>query len=477
MSRRDEEALAWAEQHLDGRIVNVERQVRWRPHYVLDVESAGGGRRHVLLRGYRNPGYTTPDEAGARAMLASEAAVLRALKSVPVAAPEFLGYNGELGWLLMEYIAGEAELTAIEDSDRRFTIYTGYVEELAKLHAFPLADIDLDPMLLRPASAKAFKQDLLDRHEAYFRGADLRYPEPVMEMGFRWLRANELPSERPVCLCLTDVGPNQFLFQGDQFGAFIDVEYGMVGDPLMEIGMMRGRDVTYHSGRMTEHIRHYGKAYEQLTGIALDIGALQYWTVAGPTLWNVFALPAAQHPDPTTIDTAFMLSYEVQQKRCILEGLAEWHGIHLETPALPEADPMQLGSLHEALAGQFEHYWPTRVADPQDAVFAQYSKAIADTLARGEATALSIGTDNKDELAELLGHRPNDWNAGLAELQARISKDYERDLEPTLNFLHRTELRREFLYEPMQRATGVSVRRLMQRFDHQLAKPKGGQRQ
>jgi aminoglycoside phosphotransferase (APT) family kinase protein len=465
MSRRDEEALAWAEQHLDGRIVNVERQVRWRPHYVLDVESAGGRRRRVLLRGFRNPGYTTPDEAGARAMLASEAAVLRGLGGAPVAAPEFLGYNAELGWLLMEYIVGEAELTAIQDADRRFRIYTGYVEELARLHAFPLADLDLDPMLPRPASAKEFQQGLLDRHEAYFRDAGLRYPEPVMELGFGWLRAHELPSERPVCLCLTDVGPNQFLFQGNQFRAFIDVEYGMVGDPLMEIGMMRGRDVTYHSGRMTEHIRQYGNAYEQLTGIELDFDALRYWTIAGPTLWNVFALPAAQRPDPTTIDTAFMLSYEVQQKRCILEGLAEWHGIKLEPPLLPEPDPMQLGPLHVALAEQFEHYWPTRLTDPQDVAFARYSKAIADTLARGEASALSIGTDNKDELAELLGHRPEGWNAGLAELQARISKDYEHDLERTLNFLHRSELRREFLYEPMQRATGVSVRRLMQRFD------------
>jgi hypothetical protein len=45
-----------------------------------------------------------------------------------------------------------------------------------------------------------------------------------------------------------------------------------------------------------------------------------------------------------------------------------------------------------------------------------------------------------DKLAELLGHRPNGWNAGLAELQARISKDYEHDLERTLNFLHRAEL-------------------------------------
>jgi hypothetical protein len=32
-----------------------------------------------------------------------------------------------------------------------------------------------------------------------------------------------------------------------------------------------------------------------------------------------------------------------------------------------------------------------------------------------------------------------------------------------VRFLHRVEMRREYLYEPMQRATGVSVRKPLQR--------------
>jgi aminoglycoside phosphotransferase (APT) family kinase protein len=463
MSRRETEAFAWVEELLGGRIVRTERQSRWRPQYFLDVEAPDGVRR-VVLRGFRNPGYTTPDEAGARAMLASEAAVLRALQSTPVRAPGLLGYHAELGWLVMEFLEGDAELTAVADADRRFAIYTGYVEELARLHAHPLEKIDLDPALPHPGSSRAFAEGLLERHEGYFRGCGLEFPEPVMELGFQWLRANPLPSERPLCLGLTDVGPNQFLFDEGGFRAFIDVEYGMVADPLMEIGMMRGRDVTYHSGRMVEHIRHYGATYERLTGTPLDLDALQWWTIAGPTLWNVFALPAAQRPDPTIIDTAFMLSYEVQQKRCILEGLAERHDIELDPPRLPEGDPLQLGPLHQAMVGQFERYWPARVADDPAAVeFARASAAIAATLARGEATATTIAADNVTELAALLGRREVGWREGLAALQKRIAAAPERDLDEVVRFLHRAELRREYLYEPMQRATGVSVRYPMER--------------
>jgi aminoglycoside phosphotransferase (APT) family kinase protein len=470
MPRNEQEAFAWVEVLLGGRITNVERQARWRPQYFLDLDGdeagSGGAPRRVVLRGFRNPGYTTPDVAGARAMLASEAAVLRALHDVPVRAPELLGYHDQLGWLVMEYIPGDSELTAVEDPAQRFAAMTGYVEALAQLHAHPVDKLRLDPAIPRPATAGEFAHGLLDRHEAYYRNSGLTEPEPVMELGYRWLRAHPLPSERPVCLGLTDVGPNQFLYDGSQFKALIDVEYGMVADPLMEIGMMRGRDVTYHSGRMAELVLHYGATYEQLTGIPLDLEALRWWTIAGPTLWNVFALPAAQRPDPTIIDTPFMLSYEVQQKRCTLEGLAEREGISLEPPELPGEDPMQLGSLHQALVGQFERHWPARLNDPKDIEFARYSAAMCRTLARGEATAAVIARDNLAELAEVLGHAPDGWRAGLAELTERIGADHERDLDRIVGFLHRAELRREYLYEPMQRATGVSVRQPMERIPH-----------
>ena len=79
-----------------------------------------------------------------------------------------------------------------------------------------------------------------------------------MEMGLQWSMANKLEDERPVCLGLGDVGPDQFLFRGDSFQSFIDVEYAVIGDPLQEMGQMRSRDVTYHSGRMTEHLNHCG---------------------------------------------------------------------------------------------------------------------------------------------------------------------------------------------------------------------------
>ncbi|WCP16011.1 hypothetical protein sphantq_04503 (plasmid) [Sphingobium sp. AntQ-1] len=154
--RRDEEAIVWAEAQMGGRVVARERQNRWRPHWTLDMDLGVGGVKKVLLRGYRNPGYTEMDHSGSRAFLAREADFLAALQDVPVKLPRYYGQNRDLGWILMEFLPGETELTALEDADRRFTIYRQYVEELAKLHAYPL-----DRIALPKVDDEGFQSDFM----------------------------------------------------------------------------------------------------------------------------------------------------------------------------------------------------------------------------------------------------------------------------------------------------------------------------
>lgn len=465
METREEAAFAWVEQVLGGRILSRRLQSRWRNQWFLEVERDGAIER-VVLRGFRNPGYTAEDTSGARAMLALEAQALEALQDVPVATPRYLGSNPDLGWMLMEWLDGDSELTQIADEDRRFAIYQGYVEELATLHAYPLDKIRLPAAMPRPASSRAFREELIARHEGFYRSLALPDAEPVLELGLQWVKHNDISSERPLGLGLGDVGPNQFLFVEDRFHALVDFEYAVIGDPLMEMGMMRGRDVTYHTGRMTEHMRHYGACYERLTGIPLDLRALQYWTIAGPALWNVYTVMGTQRADPAMIDLAFLFAYEVQQKRCILEGIAEYYGFRLTRPELPKPTNTLLSPLTQALAAQLDgHFREQAGEDPYAASFARYSASIARTLALGDGTALMLETANREELGALLGHRIGDWRHGLRELEALIAADWEKDLERRVNMLYRCEVRREYLYEPMQRATGVSHGWPMSRFD------------
>ena len=463
---RDRAGFAWASKVMGGRLIKTVRQQRWRTQWFLDFDIGQSEPKRVVMRGFRNPGYTDEmDDAASRARLQQEAGVLNALQDAPVRVPQYYGHNEELGWTLMEFVDGETQIIDEPDADLRFKIYSGYVDELARLHAYPIEKLDLPASLARPRNCKEFAQNHRDHCTAFYRSRSLPRPDPVTELTLQWVSHNEVPDERPICLGLGDVGALQFLYGDNDYRCLIDLEYAYLCDPLMEMAMMRIRDAVYHTGRMPEHIRRYGAAYERLTGIALSMDALQYWTIAGMGLWNVFTVVGTQTNDPKMVDIVFAHSYNVKNRRCILEALAEKYGINLAPPSLPPPEPTMLGPLHELLINQFENYYATRMKDPTEQAFVKYSTGLAHTLARNNATQLRLENESRDELAEVLRHKPRSWDAGLAELEQLIITDHMRDLEKRLTFLHSVEVRCDYLYEPMQLATGVSRGRPLERFD------------
>ena len=383
--RSDEEGIEWAARLIGGRVVHRERQIRWRPHWTLHIEDDDAVVHRVLLRGYRNPGYTETDAAGARRVLEREAGVLEAIQGVPIRIPRYYGYNSKLGWMLMEFIDGDVELTALQDKVRLRAIYRTYMEELATLHAYPITELKLPATVEIPASGREFRTNLLARYLGPSRALERAHPEPTTELALQWVINNDLPDERPVALGLGDVGPNQFLFEGDHLTSLIDFESAIVGDPLWDMGKMRGRNLLYHIDNMPDHLRYYGEVYERLTGIPLSLDSLQYWTVAGPALFQTQTLVGTQNPSATTVDAAFMFSYEVIAKRRVMEGLAEVFDLDLVKPEVGAEQSTTLGRLHALLIDQFAEWYGPSSASAEDRSFARYSGAIAETLALGDA--------------------------------------------------------------------------------------------
>ena len=460
-----DEGFAWAEQVIGGRIISKRKHNRWRPQWFLELETPDGSLRKVLMRGFRNPGYTASDEKGARDWLQVESEILRTIERLPIAVPPHLGYNHDLGWMLMEWLEGSSEIGDVADPDERFDAYRGYMEELAKLHATPIDSLSLSPLIATPSSSTAHRERLMRDHIAFYRKLEKNEPEPILEMGIQWVQHHEIPSERPLALGLGDVGPGQFLFTGSQFKSLIDFEYGMIADPFMEIGMMRSREMQYPLGRMPEHILHYGKRYEELSGQPFDLDAIRYWSVAGPAMWTLMSNAGVQNQAPEMIDLVFVLSWETQQKRAVIEAMAEYHNIRLTPPALPRETSSLLGPIYDTLTGQFQRYYAPRAQDPAEEAFVDYSVALSRTLARGNASHGEIDRANIEELGDLIGRRPDDWYTGLRTLEDMIREDYARDFEKRLSFLYNLSYRREFLYEPMQRGTGCGAFVPLARFD------------
>jgi aminoglycoside phosphotransferase (APT) family kinase protein len=444
-------ALAWAEEVTGGKITRVRRQARWRPHLFLDVDTGSAEPLKLMLRGFRNPGYLD-DEASSRTRLRKEAGVLRCLQHTPVKVPRYYGFNEEHSWILMEWVQGTELLTEVEDPELRHGLFRQYMENVALLHTLDHGQLDLPPELPAPRTDDEIATGKFDRYVAMYRSYPAGDPEPLLELGIRWIQANVPASSRPLRFCAGDIGPNQFIFREGVFRSMFDLEIAQLGDPLADLGLMRLREMCYPIGRLPEHIRHWSQA----SGLELDLDVLQYWTMVGMVGSPVLFWHAVQRPSAVLVDQMALYSFVPIHRRGTAESLAEIHGIGLERPERPPERETPRSSAHRLMVRHFEEKYIPEARDDEQRFFLECSAALAEHLALGNALGPRLESETFEELSALLGHRPADRRAGLAALEEAVRRDPERDLEARLRFLYRMEVRAEYLWEPIQRAMGFA---------------------
>jgi len=101
--------FAWIESELGGRVVDYERQERWRPAFFIDFER-GGESLPLYFRGVR------PEIAEGAQAIAHEARVLQELERGGIPVPHVYGVCPEPYGIVMEHSPGRANL-ATSDSE------------------------------------------------------------------------------------------------------------------------------------------------------------------------------------------------------------------------------------------------------------------------------------------------------------------------------------------------------------------------
>ena len=125
-------AIGWVEERCGGRVVDIEQQVRWRPHHFLTVDLPDGTMR-VLVRSERQ-GMAGGSKFQQHFDLAHEARVLEALQGHGLKVPKFYGFNDEHRFILMERVDGTNELKDAPDDETRERVMAEYIEQLVSLH-------------------------------------------------------------------------------------------------------------------------------------------------------------------------------------------------------------------------------------------------------------------------------------------------------------------------------------------------------
>ena len=423
-------AFDWVERTLGGHLVAWERHNRWRPAWFLTLERAGEtiplywrGARGELDHGVYD--------------LAYEGRVLQVLERHGIPVAHVYGSCEDPEGLLLEGMPGRANLETAESQVEREAVLDDYMEILARMHAIDPAEFEAVG-LARPRTAEEVGLGDLHAWEDRYR-QEKRGPDAMVEFGIRWIRRNTPEGRTRATFLHCDSG--QFLFDQGRVTGIIDLELAYLGDPAADIAGLRCRDLSEPLGDLRRGLRKY----EEYTGEQMDLAAIDYHTFRFGWVTPMCTRHLCVDP-PISTNFVQYLAWYVINARCPLEVLARRKGFELDPPSLPDAEPTPRDPAYHHLVQILD---PKGGGDDPDRTY-ELGRAyrVAQYLERADRYGPALDADDQDDLSEILGTRPRDWQQGEAELeQIVLEAGPERDAE-FVRFFHRRLLRQEALLEP-----------------------------
>lgn len=442
-------AFGWIERELGGRVVRAERQPRWRPAWFLDLER-DGTTVPLYFRGDR-----AEADHGAYP-LEHEMRVLQVLEGHDVPVPHIYGFCPEPRGIVMERCSGRANLAGAADDAEREAVLDDYMEILARIHAIDLAAFE-EIGLERPSSPQSLGLGDFDIWERGFR-KNKRRPEPLIEFVIAWVRRNVPHDREKTSFLCADAG--QFLYENRRVTAVLDLELACFGDPAADLAGMRCRDLSEPLGDLSRAVRRY----EAITGEPVDRSVIDFHTVRFAIVTPLATAHLVANPPPG-LDFVQYLAWYLVYGRAPIDVIAREMDLELSPVEVPAAEPTRQSQGHDAMQAMLEgHAQAAADASPGDE-FAAYrfdaAQRVAAYLRRADRMGPALESDDLDDVTELLGHRPANWQQADQELEALVA-EADPDLDgPLVAYFHKRMLRQEALIDPVMRELrGATIQKI-----------------
>lgn len=427
-------AVAWLESTLGGRVVSATRQPRWRPAWFADLERPDGTLVPLYWRGDRGlvPGASP---------LRREADVLTVLEAEGIPVPHVYGFCPDPAGIAMARVAGDPDFHRA-DPDEREKVADDFLAALARWHAIDPGRFEALG-LRRPVTPQDHALGSLRRWERLYRSTAAA-PAPLIEFSLSWLHRNVPTTAGPTVLVHGDNGPGQFLFEGGRVTAVLDWEFCHLGDPMEDLALIRGRDVSYPFGDLRARFARYA----ELSGTPVDLPRLRYYSVLAMVITPVGLYPVLTHR-PAGADFAQALAWNAVFSRTLVEALAQASSVALDPVEIPDGSVSPRAWVHDALVDTLRG----DIGPDQRDDFARYrvevAALLADHLRLADRSGAAFDAADLDDAGVLLGWRP-DTRAGADEALQRLVQDAgpERDDE-LIRFFHRRAVRDEALLHPL----------------------------
>lgn len=254
------------------------------------VDARADGRTHELLVRRAAGGAIYADMLS----LEEEYRVLQAADAAGVKVPRPYGYLADLAGrdaFVMERVQGETIGRRIvrqpELRGAREALPMQMAQQLARIHAVPLDEVDFVPGPRRPPAVDAYLDGLQGQLDA------LLEPHPAIELGLRWLREHP-PADEEVTFIHADFRLGNLVVDEEGMVAVLDWENAQAGPPAADLGWALVR--AWRFGNDDQRLAGIGAAepylerYNELTGRDITMADLFYWELAGNVRWAIGAL-------------------------------------------------------------------------------------------------------------------------------------------------------------------------------------------
>lgn len=429
--------VEWVADVGGGTISRLERHVARREAWVVDVTRPDGSVLEGFLRLEREP--VGPESSSS---LRKETAIIEALGATSVPVPAVFGRDDELRCTLFERVRGRSDIDQLADARQQRAVMEDFVRVIARMHALDTDELGLAPYLTAvPANAREAALNDVDLALRTYDGFLSHYCEPLITFAVEWLRRNAPTSMARLSLVQGDTGPVSFLFEGDRVTAVIDFEWGHYGDPLEDLGNVCVREFWNPSGGLDGLFR----LYEQESGIPYSRAAAQFYRVQ-QNVRGMIPIHAVTTHAHATEPIAWFLAYRYVGDRATCESIADAAGVHVERPAMPD-DGGKGDVLAAAAVHTLQHDVATRLDDPFAVSRANDVRILVEVMERRHRFGPELASIECDELAGLLGERPDDLPTGLRRLDDAIRAG-SLDDAATITYLTRRAWRDEWLHAP-----------------------------
>jgi aminoglycoside phosphotransferase (APT) family kinase protein len=416
----NEQVVAALRRQFGVPVREVRRQLRWRPTWFVTAER-DGEPWELVVRGERVDTALVP--------LRHEMEFHRILGEAGLPVPRIHGWNDELGAVVMDYVPGRPDFRGTPDAERD-EVVDEYLKALVEIHQLPLRPFAEAGILRATHPGESGTVSLAQMEKGY--RASKSYPDPFIEFCLGWLRRHPPRSHGRESAVVWDSG--QFHHHNGHLTAILDLEFGHVGDPMVDLAVWRMRSTLIPYG----HFPTLYARYEELSGTPVDLEAVQRHYI-GSTLANELAFGAAvRDPAPDT-DLMTNMQWDSDTNLMATEALAEAVGLDLPTIDVPAARETRTAPAHRHLVRSLRR---VDAADPAVAHELRLAFRIARHLQRSDEIGDAMVEADLDDLGRLLGHRPGSWQQADQDLEAFVLADaglgrYDAEL---ITLFHRRNL-------------------------------------